>query len=146
MTEERKSASKKQLEAITKIEKDVDQSMAILKKIDHQSNQQLNILSLHGKKLEEIENVAKTATVAIAENIKQIAQHLGETVQTNRELINIIAGKRQVPLSIFVIVLFILAAVEFIVLSQVFSIGFEFDTTLFKGKIIPHHISETLGD
>lgn len=109
--------------------------LPLLKKIDSQSTQQLHILSAHTKKLESIETIAGVATAQIADSIKDIAKHLGDTVQTNKELINIIAGKRQVPLSVFIIVLFVMAIVEFIVLAQIFSIGLEFDAGLFKGRI-----------
>lgn len=123
---------------LLKIQQDLTQAIAIIKKVDAHTEQQLNILSSHGKQLKTIETIASQATMQIAENTLAMASHLKDTVDTNRELIHIIAGKKQVPLNIFIIVLFILAMVEFIVLSQIFSVGFEFDGGGFKGKIIPH--------
>jgi len=120
-----------------KLHADVRDSIIILKRIDQRSEKQSEILDITKEKIEVIENIATQTAKELSNNTAVIAENMRDAAIANRDLVQIIAGKKQVPISIFVIVLGILALVEFIILVAVFGIHLKFGSVIFGGEIMP---------
>jgi chemotaxis signal transduction protein len=125
------------LEKLEKLQANIKDSIIILKRIDKKTEENTEVIGLVVDKINVIETVASKTALEISKNTSTIAENMKETTKTNKELIEIIAGKKQVPLSIFVIVLSVASILQFIAMVTLFGIHLKFGSVIVGGEIIP---------
>lgn len=83
-----------------------------LKRIDLNTQQILKItedtskvLDSHGRILETIATTQQKYMGAIAKNTKRVAINLNEYNKANNKMVSLLSGKKQVPISIFLVIL-----------------------------------------
>jgi len=115
---------------LLELSQDVDESIEILKKIDQRCLGCVEKIGL-------IESVALKTANEISKNTIMIAENMKEMMISNKQLVELVAGKNQVPVPIFMMVIIIIAMIEFILLVAFFGVQLKFGNSFFGGEIIP---------
>lgn len=92
------------------IEKDIKTHKLLLKDINQNANKILDMLEIQDENISDIKE-AQQHWKNIADNTRSIANSIDQYGEQNLKLIDVIVGKRQVPVSIFVLVISILSTI-----------------------------------
>jgi hypothetical protein len=114
---------------LKKLHTDIKDSIIILRKIDMRTEEHTDMIEVVNGKLNHVEVLATDTALEISKNMKSAAE-------INKELIQIVAGKKQVPISIFIMVLAVFTAVQFISLSVLFGLHLKFGSPILGGEIV----------
>jgi len=115
---------------LIELTEDVDRSIELLKKIDQRCLGCFEKMGL-------IETVAIKTSGEISRNTIMIAENMKEMMIANKQLVELVAGKNQVPVPIFMMVIIIIAMIEFVLLVAFFGVQLKFGNSIFSGEIIP---------
>jgi len=118
----------KEVDAVEKLHQDVKNSIIILQRIDHRTEKD-------SIKLDTILEQSLVAHKMLAENTKSIAGSLKDSAETNKELLNVALGKKQIPMSMYLGSMVFLLVLELVALAAIFGISSSFNMLGASGAI-----------
>jgi Fic family protein len=119
------------LEKLTIIEKDISVIISII-------NNNTSSLEKNTTSLDKIE-ISLDSWKDIAEHTKDISIALKDSKEQSKELLAYVLGRKQVPVSIFLLTLFIVVSLFFLVLTFLTKVNLDVST---GGLKIEHHLEK----